>query len=479
LVAGHVESGGSVVIWGTAGHPEVEGLLGYARGLGVVAAGPGQVAELPELKNVLLVAQTTQDKEKWPEMTETVAARYPGAKAVDTICQATVNRQSEARRLASECGALVIVGGRDSGNTKRLGQLGERAGLPTLVVEGPEEIGPEFVDGVSSVGLAAGASTPLWQIRSVKQRLEELGRAGEKTPVSFAKRFVRVMVLSNAYIGLGAGALGYAISAVAGHPAPGLYFGLYFFFVLFMHLLNAFVDRVSTRSNDPDRGVFMRKYKKVLLVLGTASFAFSISGAYFAGPWVLALLAFLNVARVVYNVPVPWLWPKELGISSLKDLPMAKTLAISLGWAAWLTVPLIASEPPLLPRTVQGLTATGVLFALVFLNLLSRTLVMDFQDWVGDRMFGSRTSVTLLGWKRASKVVWGLIGFWAVIIVIVWLFWFPESPALLLLLPGPLLNAITLRYLHGHIGMGGYLFDFCLDGQFLLAGLLAWLWVMV
>jgi 4-hydroxy-3-methylbut-2-enyl diphosphate reductase len=476
LVANHVGSGGSVLIWGTAGHPEVEGLLGYAKGLGRVIAGPEEVAGLPDLEDVLLVAQTTQDKERWPELTEAVSGRWPKARMRDTICQATVNRQSEARRLAGECGGLVIVGGRNSGNTRRLGQIGRREGLPTLVVEGPEEIGPQFVQGLNSVGLAAGASTPLWQIRSVRQRLEELGRSSDSSPVSFLKRLVRTLVLSNIYIGLGAGCLGLAMAEAVGCGFSGLLFGLNFFFVQFMHLLNALVDRASSRTNDPDRSAFLVKYRALMIICGTLSFALSVSGAYLAGPWVLAMVSFLTVCRILYNMPIPCGRLKKIGVRSLKDLPLAKTLAISAGWACLLALPPILSSPPILPIDARGLTLTAVSFVLVFLNLLSRTLVMDFQDWLGDRMFGSRTSVTLLGWRRASKLVWGLIALWALSIVAAYVFFLPGSPMLLLLIPGPLHNAITLRYLHKHIGMGGYLFDCCLDGQFLLSGLIVWAW---
>jgi 4-hydroxybenzoate polyprenyltransferase len=283
------------------------------------------------------------------------------------------------------------------------------------------------------------------------------------------------MVLTSVYIGLGAGYLGMAMAKLAGYDFSGLYFGLYFFFAQFMHLLNGFVDRGSSRANDPDRSVFLNKYKKVLIACGLISFLFSLSGAYLAGPWVLALILFLTACRIAYDMPVPNACLKKKGIMGVKDLPMAKSLAISLGWASLLTVPLIAANPPVIQRTTSGLVMTATLFALVFLNVLIRTLVMDFQDWLGDRMFGTRTSVTLLGWKRASKVVWSLILFWALFIAVVYCC-LPGSPVLLLLLPGPLLNAFALRYLHKNIGMGGYMFDFCLDGQFLLAGALILLW---
>jgi 4-hydroxy-3-methylbut-2-enyl diphosphate reductase len=478
LVAHEVGQGLDIVIWGTAGHPEVEGLLGYALGRGHVVAGPEDVAGLGGLGRVLLVAQTTQDLERWPEMEKAVGERFPGARMVNTVCQATAKRQSEARRLAGECGALVVVGGRDSGNTGRLGQIGRGAGLPTIVVEDPGEIGPEFVRGVASVGLVAGASTPLWQIRSVRQKLEELDRVGESSPISFLKRLTRALVLSNIYIGLGAGCLGQAMARVLGLGLPGVFFGLFFFLIQAMHLLNAFVDRGSSRSNDPDRNVFLVKYRGFLVVCGAASFLFSLSAAWLAGPGVLALVLFLALCRLAYALPVLGGLLGRWGVRSAKDLPLAKTLATGLGWAILLSLAPLLASPPVIPRTVGGVAMSGLVLALVLINLLCRTLVMDFQDWLGDRMFGGRTSVTLLGWGRASRLVWGLISFWAAFMLAAWLLWLPRSPIPAMLVPGPALNALTLWHLHRRVGMGGYMFDFLLDGQFLLTGLAAWLWTL-
>ena len=157
LVAKEAGDGASVLIWGGAGHPEVEGLLGYARGRGTVLASASDAASLPDMERVTLVAQTTQNLDLWPEVQAQVQARFPEAKALNTICQATVNRQSEARRLASECQALVVVGDRHSGNTRRLFEIGDGRGIKTITVEGPDEIEASFVEGVTTVGLVAGA----------------------------------------------------------------------------------------------------------------------------------------------------------------------------------------------------------------------------------------------------------------------------------------------------------------------------------
>ncbi|MDR1051654.1 MAG: 4-hydroxy-3-methylbut-2-enyl diphosphate reductase [Deltaproteobacteria bacterium] len=477
LVSSQAAEGSEIVIWGSEGHPEVEGLLGYARGRGRVVSSPEDVAALPDMGQVLLVAQTTQDQDGWPEMERAVKRRFPGSSAVNTICRATVNRQAEARRLALESQALVVVGGRDSGNTRRLYEIGKKAGLPTLAVEGPGEIDPAFVAGLSSVGLVAGASTPLWQIRAVHQKLAELARSGGRTPQDFLARFLRALVLSNIYIGLGAGCLAFALADILGYRQPGFYFSLFFFFVQANHLLNAFLDRSSARNNDPDRAAFLAKYRKVLVVCGIFSYLMSLFAAALAGPLVLCLLLFSTLCRVAYNFPLPRIPFAGIPARSLSDLPLAKTLAVGCGWAATLTLSLPLASPPVLAWDVGGLKITMAACGCVFLNLLCRTLLTDFEDSLGDKLFGTRTSVTLLGPQKATKLVSSLLALWALYLIFLKIFVVPASPILLLLIPGPLLNALALRRLvKDSVVMGGYKFDLALDGQFFLTWLLALAW---
>jgi 4-hydroxy-3-methylbut-2-enyl diphosphate reductase len=476
LVAAEAAGGRDVVIWGSAGHPEVDGLLGYARGRGRVAASPAEVAALPELEAPLLVAQTTQDRESWPVMVEAVQGRWPGARAVDTICLATVKRQQEVRRLAGECQALVVVGGRDSGNTRRLCELGRAANLPTAAVEGPEELDEAFFKGLKSVGLAAGASTPSWQIRAVRQRLEAMGRSFGGSPASFVRRLFRALALSNIYVGLGAGCLGLALARAVGYQAPDFFFGLFFFYVQAMHLLHGFLDRDSARYNDPDRAQFLTKYRPWLTLNGLASLALSLSAAALAGPFTLLLLVFLSFCGLIYAAPIPIkLNVAFLGeIRRLKDLPFSKIFSTSIGWSALLILPGFLSAPPLAPARsrLQAVWLAGA----VFIQVLCRTVMTDFHDALGDRLFGRRTPVTILGWKRAGRMLTALLAFWALYLLagrrqLGW-----PSPALPLLVFGPFYSAVTLRWVFKNMGLGGYRFDLLIDGQFLASGLAALLW---
>ena len=96
----------------------------------------------------------------------------------NTICTATAQRQKAALALAKEVEAMVVVGGRESANTRHLAELCRRV-VPTYQVEGPEELRPEWLAGRARIGLTAGASTPAEQIEAVKRRLEEMSQEGK------------------------------------------------------------------------------------------------------------------------------------------------------------------------------------------------------------------------------------------------------------------------------------------------------------
>lgn len=170
----HSEGGYAIVIAGDPDHPEVVGLLGYATGPAYVVRSVEEVDALPVLGRVLLVAQTTQDEVKYEEIRERFLARYPEGKALSTVCSFTRMRQSEIRRMVGEVDAMVIIGGRNSANTRRLKGISEEAGLPAYHIESASELPVEELKKHTLVGVTAGASTPEWIICEVVEALRKL-----------------------------------------------------------------------------------------------------------------------------------------------------------------------------------------------------------------------------------------------------------------------------------------------------------------
>lgn len=114
---------------------------------------------------------TLMDATIFEEIRTRLAARLPNLQVLSTICDATGERQAEARSLAGQVDAMVIVGGRQSGNTRRLAALASEAGVATYHVETADELAEEFFRGVRTVGLTAGASTPKALIDAAEDRL--------------------------------------------------------------------------------------------------------------------------------------------------------------------------------------------------------------------------------------------------------------------------------------------------------------------
>ena len=163
--------GYQVVVVGEPRHPEVQSILGYAGEDAVVVETPGEVAGLQLQARLGVVAQTTQSYGNFSEIVLGLLRLSKELKVFNTICSSTKERQEAARILASRVDVMIVVGGRNSANTTRLVSLCRESGKPTHHVEVVEEIQAKWLEGVRSVGVTAGASTPGWVIEAVVNRL--------------------------------------------------------------------------------------------------------------------------------------------------------------------------------------------------------------------------------------------------------------------------------------------------------------------
>ena len=163
-----------VVVVGEAGHPEVEGICAHAGDKSLVASCAAELPEKLPSRQIGVVVQTTQTLDALTDVVDALVGRAVELRVHNTICLATQQRQSAARELASRADAMVVVGGRNSGNTTRLRQICEAACPKTHHIESADEIDPAWFVGADLVGVTAGASTPVSQIEAVVARLEAL-----------------------------------------------------------------------------------------------------------------------------------------------------------------------------------------------------------------------------------------------------------------------------------------------------------------
>jgi 4-hydroxy-3-methylbut-2-en-1-yl diphosphate reductase len=167
------KEGYHVVIVGDATHAEVKGVVSYAEGPCTVVKPGGPVPEI-EAKRVAVLAQTTCIGAEFERMVGTLALRHREVRAVNTICNDTDERQTDARQLARQVDAVVVVGGKNSANTRHLAEICRGIQPRTWHVETADELQPAWFAGCQVIGLSAGASTPDWVIEGVAERLRDL-----------------------------------------------------------------------------------------------------------------------------------------------------------------------------------------------------------------------------------------------------------------------------------------------------------------
>lgn len=162
-----------VVIVGDANHAEVKGVVSYAEGPCTVVKPGEAVPRIPD-KKVAVIAQTTCIGADFERIVGALALRHKEVRAVNTICSDTEERQDDARSLAREVDAVVVVGGKNSANTRHLAEICRSIQPRTWHVETEEELQPEWFQGCAVVGISAGASTPDWVVEGVAKRLRTL-----------------------------------------------------------------------------------------------------------------------------------------------------------------------------------------------------------------------------------------------------------------------------------------------------------------
>ena len=168
------EAGYAVVIIGEPGHAEVEGIRAWG-GEAVVAVAdvPGKLPDdLPS--KVGVVIQTTQSADRVDAVLDALRGRVDELRVEETVCFATQERQAAAAELSARVELMIVIGGRNSGNTRRLYEICKARCEATHPIESDVEIDPSWLDGVERIGITAGASTPQEHIDAVRDRVREL-----------------------------------------------------------------------------------------------------------------------------------------------------------------------------------------------------------------------------------------------------------------------------------------------------------------
>jgi 4-hydroxy-3-methylbut-2-en-1-yl diphosphate reductase len=169
------QAGREVIVIGHPGHAEVEGTTGQIDGPFRIVGNveEARTVTVTDREQVAYVTQTTLSVDDTREIIAVLKARFPAIQGPDvkTICYATQNRQAAVRVLAARADRIVVCGARNSSNTNRLCEVAKHEGRPSLLVERPDDLAPDFVSGIRTLGITAGASAPEQMVQDVLGRI--------------------------------------------------------------------------------------------------------------------------------------------------------------------------------------------------------------------------------------------------------------------------------------------------------------------
>lgn len=171
------EEGFKVVIYGEENHPEMRGVLGWSKGCSIATLDPEIDIAIPKRK-VALISQTTKSEESFAEFVGKFVAKNLGLinelRVINTTCPETDERYDAAKELAKTVDLMIVVGGKNSANTRKLAHTCDSQGVETHQLETADEIERQWLVGKERVGVTAGASTPDSAIEEVEKRLRSM-----------------------------------------------------------------------------------------------------------------------------------------------------------------------------------------------------------------------------------------------------------------------------------------------------------------
>jgi len=469
IIKKHAEKKYAVIIIGDKNHPEVTGLLSYAGEKGNVVESIEEFNSLKVYDRGIIVAQTTQSTMFFEMVKKRALVKCPHYKIFNTICDSTAKRQEEVTRIAESVDAVVVVGGRNSGNTRRLAEIAAKTGKFACHIETEDELDLNKLSSARSIGITAGASTPNWIIKRVYRTLEMLPmKRGQKLRSLFLK-IQRSLLLTNIYVAIGAGCLCYASIKLQGLENNFFLLLVSALYVLSMHIFNNLTGVHAGHYNDPDRESFYIKNRFFLGFLAAVAGSVCLFSAYFVGTTPFIIILAMSFTGIIYNlklIPEKLTKGKHLGV---RDIPGSKTVLVALALG------IITVLFPVL--SVSGSIDPGTMTVFIWSTCLVfvRTAFFDILDMQGDRLVGKETIPILLGEKRTLKILKILLAAIFLSMVLATRLHFIPSLGYLLSLCPFLLFWILAAHEKEYI-VPGIRLDFLIETHFLLAGILTLLW---
>ncbi|MDR1840730.1 MAG: 4-hydroxy-3-methylbut-2-enyl diphosphate reductase [Holophagales bacterium] len=380
------------VILGTHGHAESIAHRSFANSGSVIVSSLAEARAVPDehLKKVFIVAQTTFTAKNFDLIVDELKSRSVEVIVENTICEDTRRRQEEAERIAASVACVVVVGGKNSSNTKHLAFLARKNNVPVQFVEVASELDLSVFKGNETVGVLAGASTPTWLVDEVADVLRQHGNRPGRLRELFEEPLLSPILMS---AGISVMALG--LHAWMKLERVWACIFIVFAYALAMYFATPFLDPFGLGAKGQARARYLERHKKMMLTLAGLALSAAIGlGAYQGKGYALAV-AGASALGLSYKLRI-----RVLNRTfSLREIPGSKDVFGTLALAIiGLMLPAWQQDRLWAWSSFNALLLAG---ALVF----ARSIIVSLADMQKDQFLGRETLPILIGRNRSQLLM--------------------------------------------------------------------------
>lgn len=395
IIEKYHRDGYTVIILGEKDHPEIIGLNGYAENQAIIVADLDELKALPIFEKAAVVAQTTLNLGLFDAARDWVKNERPQYKIINTICNSTELRQKELRVMRDNVEGFIIVGGFDSGNTRRLAEVARETGLPALHVESAKDLSPQNCapfNGMQHIGLTAGASAPNWTIQAVNHALGNM--ALKRYSIRwFWTKITPLLFLAHTPLALAF--LAYICQHFYGKGLNLTFPILAFCYGWSMHVTSKISGTKAAGFYTPLLAVIYENHKALLTATCIVAGGIALLLGFYISRTAGIVIGTLYILRCLYDFwPMARRFPGQYNY--FIDMPYTKALCVFVAWGVvagtlpgWgLPTPLVASV---------SLWAALIAF--------TRVMCQDLFGMQTDRICGQTTIMLLLGIKKGLLLI--------------------------------------------------------------------------
>ena len=397
IIKKHSSQGSHTIITGDRDHAEVIGLMSYASHGFTVISDAADADSIPPADSYLVVSQTTFDRELFKKIVARIQEQYPCVTVFDTICDSTRYRQEDViQGIMSGNDTLVVIGGRNSANTRRLAQIGRENNVRTFQVETEQELKDEDFADSQSVLVTAGTSTPGWIINNVLEKLFYINFKRSNLLFKAITVFLEFIVRTNILAAGAAFFITLMTLAYTGVPVNYILPILSFLYIFSMYSIYNYFEKDLLKLVNPYKYVIYQKFGVPLLLASIASMGLSIYLASGFNPVTTAVVAGSYLLGLLYSTNPVKNVIKKISRGFIRKIYNSKIVAC-FGWII-MTV--------LMPMTATTLSLPALisLSAFIFVLVFLRTALLDLIAFQGDLILGKETLPVLIGTRSVTRV---------------------------------------------------------------------------